>query len=281
MAGAVGERFGVRSVDRATLERWRAESEERTLYVFDVRDPAEYEAAHLPGSRPAPGGQLVQKTDAYMGTRGARVVLIDDAGVRATMTASWLTQMGLDEVFVLRDGLSAPLKTGPYRPKVLGLERAPAETITPPELADLLERGGAVLIDLATSLDYRAGHIPGAWFAIRSRFETSIARLPRAETFVLTSEDGTLARLAAPELRALTSAAIKVLDGGTAAWRGAGLPLASGLEHLADACDDVFWRPYDRAQGAEAAMNEYLSWEHGLIAQIERDGTARFRVAPP
>jgi hypothetical protein len=49
---------------------------------------------------------------------------------------------------------------------------------------------------------------------------------------------------------------------------------------LADACDDVFWRPYDREEGAEAAMNEYLAWEHGLIAQVERDGIARFRVAP-
>jgi hypothetical protein len=96
----------------------------------------------------------------------------------------------------------------------------------------------------------------------------------------LTSEDGNLARLAAPELQALTRAEIKVLEGGTAGWCADGLPLASGLENLADACDDVFWRPYDREEGAQAAMNEYLAWEHGLISQVERDGTARFRVAP-
>jgi rhodanese-related sulfurtransferase len=279
MAKAVGRRFGVRSIDRATLERWRRDND-RTLYVFDVRSPEEYEAGHLPGSRPAPGGQLVQKTDAYMGTRGARVVLVDDNGVRATMTASWLIQMGLEEVFVLRDGLAGPLETGRYRPEILGLDQAHQETLTPPELSKLLEDGRAVVIDLATSLGYRAGHIPGAWFAIRSRLRDSISRLPRADIYVLTSEDGTLARLAAPELQALTRAEIKVLEGGTAAWRTAGLPLASGLENLADACDDVFWRPYDREEGAEAAMNEYLAWEHGLIAQVERDGIARFRVAP-
>jgi len=279
MAEAVGERFGVRSIDAATLERWRRDND-RTLYVFDVRSPEEYEAGHLPGSRPAPGGQLVQKTDAYMGTRGARVVLVDDTGVRATMTASWLIQMGLEDVFVLRDGLARPLETGPYRPEILGLDQAHPETLTPPELSKLLEDGRAVVIDLATSLGYCAGHIPGAWFAIRSRLRDSISRLPRADIYVLTSEHGTLARLAAPELQALTRAEIKVLEGGTAAWRTAGLPLASGLENLADACDDVFWRPYDREEGAEAAMNEYLAWEHGLIAQVERDGTARFRVAP-
>jgi hypothetical protein len=42
----------------------------------------------------------------------------------------------------------------------------------------------------------------------------------------------------------------------------------------------VFWRPYDHDRGAEQAMNDYLAWEHGLIEQIERDGTVRFRVSP-
>ena len=73
----------------------------RTLYVFDVRDPTEYAAGHLPGAVNAPGGQLVQATDQYAGTLGARIVLIDDREVRAVMTASWLKQMGWRDVFVL------------------------------------------------------------------------------------------------------------------------------------------------------------------------------------
>jgi rhodanese-related sulfurtransferase len=282
MADGVAERLGVRSIDFSALERWRAEGEERTLYLLDVRSPEEYAAGHLPGSRPAPGGQLVQKTDSFMATRGARVVLIDDTGVRATMTASWLVQMGLDDVFVLQGGLAGtPLEKGPYRAEVLGLDENDAETITPAELSSALGRGEALVVDLATSLQYRAGHVPAAWFAIRSRFPNSISRLPSAQAIVLTSEDGVLARLAAPELQALTDASVKVLDGGTAAWRAAGLPLADGLENLADECDDVYWRPYDRDVGAEQAMSEYLAWEHGLIEQIERDGTARFRILAP
>jgi rhodanese-related sulfurtransferase len=281
MAEGVAEQLGVRSIDFSTLGRWRAESGERTLYLLDVRDPEEYEAGHLPASRPAPGGQLVQKTDSFMGTRGARVVLIDDIGVRATMTASWLVQMGLEDVFVLRDGLAGPsLEKGRYRPSVLGLDDDAPEATTPAELSSALERGEALVVDLATSLRYRAGHIPGAWFAVRSRLSDSAARLPSAPTIVLTSDDGVLARLAAPELQALTGSSVKVLDGGTAAWSVAGLPLADGMENLADECDDVFWRPYDHDQGAEQAMNDYLAWEHGLIEQIERDGTVRFRVSP-
>ena len=73
----------------------------RTTYIFDVRDPGEYAAGHFPEAISAPGGQLVQATDFYAGTLGARIVLSDDKEVRALMTASWLRQMGWKDVFVL------------------------------------------------------------------------------------------------------------------------------------------------------------------------------------
>ena len=38
----------------------------------------------------------MQAIDRWVGTRGARLVLIDDTGTRAMMTAHWLTQMGWD-----------------------------------------------------------------------------------------------------------------------------------------------------------------------------------------
>ena len=103
-AEAVARRYGVPTIDRATLALWQREADQRTLYVLDVRDPAEYSAGHLPGSLMAPGGQLVQETDSWLGIWGARVVLVDDTGVRARMTASWLKRMGWD-VAVLDRGL--------------------------------------------------------------------------------------------------------------------------------------------------------------------------------
>ena len=78
------------------LNRWRAESQRRTLYVLDVRDPAEYEAGHVAGAISAPGGQLVQATDQYVRTLGARLVLVDDSEVRAVMTASWRSSDGME-----------------------------------------------------------------------------------------------------------------------------------------------------------------------------------------
>ena len=281
-ADNMAARFGVKALDRATLAQWRADSGRRTLYVFDVRGPEEFEAGHLPGAVPAQGVQLVQRTEAFIGVRGARIVLVDDTGVRAKVTASWLVQMGLDHVHVLEPGIGDldDLTAGPHRPQVPGLDDTDCAAITPQEFHAVVEDDGVVVIDFARSLDYGAGHIPGAWFAIRARLGVSFANIPKASMVVLTSDDGTLAKLAAADVQGLSSAEIKLLAGGTKAWRGAGYGLEQGLTNLADKTDDAFWRPYERSAGAEAAMVAYLDWELGLIEQIARDGTARFRTFP-
>ncbi len=280
-AERVSRRFGVRTVDGATLKRWREDAAQRTLYVLDVRTPEEFEAGHRPGSRHAPGGQLVQATDTYVATRGARIVLVDDTVVRATITASWLIQLGWNDVFVLQDGLPAgDQATGSHATPVLGLDACHPPELTPHELNGALQRKEAVLLDLGTSLKFKEAHIPGAWWAVRARLREALGKLPQAALLVLTSPDGVLARLAAPEAEAVTGTPVAVLRGGTLAWKAQGLPLAGGAGQLADTPDDVWLRPYDREQDVEAAMKEYLSWEVDLVEQIKRDGDARFRHFP-
>lgn len=280
-AQRVAKRFSVASIDPDTLDRWRAEADRRSLYLLDVRGPDEYEAGHLPGSIPAPGGQLVQTTDRFVAARNARLVLIDDTGVRATMTASWLIQMGWTDVAVLDGGLEAgPLERGPRTPRVLGLDEAVCDSVTPAELDALIGRKAATVVDLGASRAYRAGHVPGAWFAVRSRIAAGLDRVPVTGRLVFTSEDGTVARLAAAESADLAAAPAACLEGGTEAWAAAGLPLVEGEENMADAADDVWLKPYERAGDVTAAMNEYLSWELDLMRQVERDGTAGFRHFP-
>jgi rhodanese-related sulfurtransferase len=84
----------------------------RTLYRFDVRTAEDYAAGHIPGFRHYPGGQLVQEIDMAAPVRGARILLTDDMGVRADMTASWLSQMGF-ETYVLDGGYDGQLEVGP------------------------------------------------------------------------------------------------------------------------------------------------------------------------
>ncbi len=268
----VARRCGVARIDGATLERWRADSE-RTLYLFDVRDPAEYAAGHVPGAVSAPGGQLVQATDQYVGTLGARIVLADDKEARAQMTASWLRQMGWSDVFVLAE---AGAETGWPAAHVLGLGARPKLRIDAAALAALKARGDATVVDLALSRDYRRGHIPGAWFAIRARLAPALARIPLSGTLVLTSEDGVLAELAAPEAALLTDKPVRYLASGNAAWEAAGHPLTADDPRMADEAVDVWLKPYEQPAGVTAAMAEYLAWETDLPARIERDGSAGF-----
>ena len=275
-AARAGERFGVRAIDRETLANWKAEANDRTLYVFDVRLPEEYEAGHLPGSRSAPGGQLVQATDRYLATRHARIVLVDDNGVRATMTASWLVQLGWADVVVLKDGLNGEnLQRGPHEPPLPDFDASKVAEIDAGELKQRLDSGKAVVVDFADSRTYRAGHIPEARWTARSRIHQLIGFLPPAEVYVATAPNEGHARLAASEMVKMTSTPIAYLKGGNAAWVDAGLPQSAGGEFPIGPMDDVYERPYDREKGIEEAMQQYLDWELALVEQIERDGTLK------
>ena len=95
---------------------------------------------------------------------------------------------------------------------------------------------------------------------------------------MLTSEDGRIARYAAAELRSRRP--VKVLAGGTAAWKAAGLPLETGMGPLASEPDDVALSARDRPADRERYMREYLAWEIDLVNQIARDSDCRFRLAP-
>jgi rhodanese-related sulfurtransferase len=275
-ARGVAERFGVRTIGGAALERFRRETSERNLYIFDVRSPEEYLAGHVAGARSAQGGQLVQATDRFVGVRNARIVLIDDDGVRATMTASWLVQLGVGDVYVLADDArrAEPVAQGPEPDLILGLGDARPVPISPDELA--AARESVQVVDLDTSANYRKGHIPGASFAIRARLASALAKLPSADTLVLTSSDGTLARLAAGEAAAIVPFPVKVLAGGTRAWVERGLPLETGDTRLLDDPVDVLVKPHERPGDTAKEMREYLQWETGLGAQLRRDGDAPF-----
>lgn len=269
-AARVAERFGVRTIGSATLDAWRAEADQRALFVFDVRSPEDYAAGHLPGMKNVPGGQLVQETDRHAAIWGGRVVCVDDDGVRAIMTAHWMMQMGWDAVAMTLDRLDGEI--GPHRETVLGADEAPAIGV------EELAARAAVVVDLDWSRSYIDGHIPGAWFAIRSRLADDLVPLPTAEAIVFTSGDGVLARLAAAEWDGRAPAPVFALDGGTQAWAASGRPLETGATRMASAAEDMRLRAREMPGRVEDAMNAYLTWEIALAEQMATDEDQRFRV---
>jgi rhodanese-related sulfurtransferase len=114
-AREVAYRAGVHHLCPEDANALEAQSN-RTLYRFDVRAGEDYAAGHIGGFRHYPGGQLVQEIDIAAPVRGARILLTDDMGMRADMTASWLVQMGW-ETYVLDGGYDGALEVGP--PEIL------------------------------------------------------------------------------------------------------------------------------------------------------------------
>jgi rhodanese-related sulfurtransferase len=265
-AERVAARFKVKTAHPDDVSRWRSDPG-RTLYLLDVRTREEFDRSHLAGSRHAPGGQLVQATDEYVAVRNARLVLIDPERVRAVMTASWLNQMGWNEVYVLDDLGRMPMESGPREPADVRRWRSV-----------VVEPGGDTVLDLSSSLRFQQAHIPGAWWGVRSRLEAAREAIGPVRSLVLTSEDGLVAHLAAPEAAALwPQAEVTVLEGGNAAWIVAGRPTEAGIERATTARDDVWYKPYDHSSDYKQHARDYLAWEVALVEQIRRDPTIRFR----
>jgi rhodanese-related sulfurtransferase len=270
---------GVTTIDAATLRSFRQQAGEHTLHVLDVRDPDE--TGEIPGVVAVAGGQLIQETDNWIASRHARIVLLDDAGVRSRITAWWLRQMGFPNVYVL-DGdpaAAAGETAGAPRSGDFPLAGPEPEPIAPQALAEQQKTSPPVVIDVGLSKQHRSGHVPGAWHAIRARLAANQAQLPEGATIVVTSEDGVLARFAAAELAALTGRKVGFLQGGTRAWAAAGQPLERDMTRCLDDPDDVWYPPRERPGDRERWMNEYLAWEIDLVNQVRADDQFGFHLS--
>ena len=281
-ADRVAKQCQIERIDRAMLETWQS-SEETVTILLDVRTEQEYLQGHWPGAIHAPGGQLVQATDEYVMVRNARLVLCDSPdGVRGTMTAHWLLQMGWPHVRVMVQPPIMPA-IGCERPQ-LSLPAGAAE-ISAKEWAAKRADDAAqtIVLDLSISRHYRAGHLPDAAWTTRARLADALSKMtaqqPDARTVLLTGpEDGLLLLAAQDVMRLYPDFSVLVLAGGVAAWMAAGYSVQAESEH---ACwihtpDDVWVPPTEGKVNAQEAMQQYLDWEVGLVEQVNREGLVTF-----
>lgn len=248
-------------VEGRTVARWQAEGD-RSVFLCDVRTEEEFAKGTLPGAQHTPGGQLIQATDQYVGVRRARIVVFDDDGTRAPVVAGWLSQMGHD-AHVLNEPLTEALKLQwPARrsPELPSLPRMTARAVY-----DTLEKGGCTVVDVRASASYRAGHIPGAVWAIRPRIAAQLQG--RKPPFIFVADDPVIAASAAAELSAKPCF---LLEGGIEAWDTAGFPIMATPDTPPDSerIDYLFF-VHDRHDGNREAARQYLAWETGLLEQLE------------
>ncbi|KAF7562268.1 hypothetical protein G7046_g1865 [Stylonectria norvegica] len=271
-AEAWAQKVGVSVISPDKLRDFITEATSRTLYLLDVRDPSEYAISHPTGFLNAPGGQLIQATDEWIGVRGARLVLYDTDGVRAQMTATWLFQMGW-EVYVLQEPPRTLLGTFTQRKSQHSIAIDP-KGMSVYDLHQLLD---TTVVDLARSPVYRRGHIPGAWFASGPELARDLTLLGGTGPIVLTSTDGRLAAENVEYARTITGRDVKYLFGGTEAWEAAGNAVETEPRWLSEPID-VYKRPYEGLDVPKQNMQDYIDWEHQLVAQLANDGISGFKV---
>ena len=273
-------RCGVQRIDLQALQAMQNDAT-RNTYLFDVRTAGEYEAGHLPKAVHAPGGQLVQETDHFVGVRGARIVLYDDDGVRASMAASWLAQMGW-EAYVLKDLQASDLHDTQAPSPDLPATLAPVEEVDPVTLKDWLANRSnlSMVIDVGDSTTYVKRHIPGAWWLLRSQLAQDFSRVHKANRYILTCADGQASRYAVAQLQPLVRAGVQVLwlKGGNRAWMAQGFSTQQGESYLASPRIDRYRRPDEVPAPTAQAIQAYLEWQQGLIEQLRRDGTHHFKA---
>jgi rhodanese-related sulfurtransferase len=271
-AGRLMQRFAIQTVSARQVEAWLKETD-HTTYLCDVRTPEEFAAGTIPGAVHAPGGQLIQATDQWVGVRNARIVLIDGGeGVRAPVVASWLAQLGCD-ARVLEGGVKSGLKGAPAaRPALPEIAK-----ISPAELKKVCDAGHCAIFDLGGSMNFRNAHVPGSRWSTRVRL-ASDARNEKGP-IVLVAEDAGVTRLAAVELLEAGIRDVMLLEGGLVAWTKAGFPAEASPAVPADAeCIDYLFFVHDRHGGNKAAMKQYLAWETGLMAQLDEQDKRAFRI---
>jgi rhodanese-related sulfurtransferase len=264
---------GAPSVAPSSAHAWLGDAA-RTTYLFDVRTAEEFAADGLAGFVHAPGGQLVQATDQWVGVRGARIVLYDRDEVRAPVIAGWLRQLG-HEANWLADAATAA--SFDWRRSNAGVEPRTPPSMPVDEAAAALRAGPATVLDLRPGMAFRKGHIPSAVWSIRPR----IGR-PADATIILVADEPAVAALSALDLAEAGSQDVRLLAGGFDAWRAAGLPVEASPDRPTDAeCIDFLFFTHDRHDGNAEAARQYLAWETGLLAQLDDQERGVFRLATP
>ena len=244
----------------------------RTTFVLDIRSAEEFAAGTLQGATHAPGGQLLQATDQTIGVRNARVLLLDNEGVRAPVIAAWLWRLG-HETATVEGGIHAALQLPSQASQPM--ERH-ATRIAPELLADWVASHGPRLLDMQSSTQYRKQHAAASQWTIRPWLHREAP--PDDKPLLLIASDADIAELAAVDLHEAGNKHIAWthIDD----WIAAGLPTQSTPDIPSDQNSiDYLFFVHDRHEGNLDAARRYLEWETGLIAQCAPDELSVFRLS--
>lgn len=261
--------------DARQLALWRNDPSIST-FIFDVRSEHEYQQGSLPGAAWIAGGQLIQTLDEHVATRGAQIVLFDPTGSRGRVTAWWLYQLGWKVSLYQDDNLSL---NEPARQASLD-QLFPGVTVLSARQALTRLTHKVQLLSADRSQHYLKHHIVGAGWINRAELPQQAQYLDPDQPVWIFAAEASLAWAIAWDLQQDFGINAQVILGGIAEWQQAGWSLTEGELSDEQRIDFLFWL-HDRHSGNLQASRDYLAWEAGLPAAIEREALHGFRRLSP
>ena len=279
-AKAHAARHGVRTLDAGAVLAM-LDDKARTTFLLDVRTTEEFAGGAIAGFGHAPGGQLQQATDQWVGVRGGQIVLADPDAIRAPMVAAWLRQLG-HRADVLPDDAAtrnafASAGIAARRKPVFEADKIRMRELAPVEADAAVKSGSADMIDLRSSGDFMRQNAKGSVWSIRPLVADAVG--DTGKTIVLIADDANVARIAALDLAEAGCGDVALLKGSIAAWATAGLPVGAGGDKPTDRerIDFVF-HTLGRNEGNLDAARAYIAWEVGLVDQLDAQERGSFRL---
>jgi len=148
--------------------------------------------------------------------------------------------------------------------------------VAPEEAVRLAAQGKAILLDLRSSMQFRAGHLHSARWAIRPLLPAM--NIDRSMPVFLAGPLEATAP-AASDLATQGSKDIRQVTGVPERWKEKGLQLEVTPDRPSDqeAIDFLFF-VHDRHDGNLEAARRYLAWETGLVALLDAAERSEYQI---
>jgi rhodanese-related sulfurtransferase len=266
------------------------------IAILDVRRFDEYATMNIPGSVSVPGAELVLRAGRAAPDPDTTIIVNCAGRTRSIIGTQSLINAGIsNKVRALRNGTIGwtlarhDLEHGADRRGGIGLfdgardnardvaYRAGVRHLGADEVAALEADKTRTLyrFDVREAEEFLAGHLPGFRHYPGGQLvqEIDIAAPVRGARILLTDDKSVRADMTASWLSQM-GWEVYVREGGYEGALEAGPPLILPKPDPSHR----YRRPYEGTEVATDAMQAYLDWEYGLVAQLRRDATHGFFV---